>query len=106
MFVSAMSLTKFDNSQVIDMFTRTVTQQFEETFEEKPVEKEKSTFRSEEIADPVPELPEKPVHQQIIWRNVIGIGLLHLIAIRGFVTGYNLATVWTWVFSESDLFYQ
>lgn len=88
------------------MFTRTVTQQFEETFEEKPVEKEKSTFRPEEVADPVPELPEEPGHQQIIWQNVIGIGILHVIAVHGFVTGYNLASIWTWIFSESDFYSQ
>jgi len=39
-----------------------------------------------------------PAVQPLIWRNVIGIPVLHVIAIYLFVTRYNEAKFWTWIF--------
>lgn len=40
-----------------------------------------------------------PAVQPLIWRNVIGIPVLHVIAIYLFITRYNQAKLWTWIFS-------
>lgn len=39
-----------------------------------------------------------PAEQPLIWRNIIGIPALHVIAIYLFVTRYNEAKFWTWIF--------
>ncbi|KAM0731934.1 Acyl-CoA Delta-9 desaturase [Formica fusca] len=42
-----------------------------------------------------------PAEQPLIWRNIIGIPALHVIAIYLFVTRYNEAKFWTWIFEIS-----
>ncbi|XP_050446405.1 acyl-CoA Delta-9 desaturase-like [Cataglyphis hispanica] len=49
------------------------------------------------------ELPKEniPAEQPLIWRNVIGIPILHIISIYLFVTRYHEAKFWTWIFEIS-----
>ncbi|XP_070151665.1 (11Z)-hexadec-11-enoyl-CoA conjugase isoform X3 [Polyergus mexicanus] len=42
-----------------------------------------------------------PAEQPLIWRNIIGISALHVITIYLFVTRYNEAKFWTWIFEIS-----
>lgn len=70
------------------MYTTTVTRYEEKKEAEKDVE-------------PLPVPRERiPASQPIIWRNVIGIIVLHFLAVYGFVTGYRDAMFWTWIWSE------
>lgn len=70
------------------MYTTTVTRYEEKKEAEKDVE-------------PFPVPRERiPASQPIIWRNVIGIIVLHFLAVYGFVTGYRDAKFWTWIWSE------
>ncbi|XP_072753624.1 acyl-CoA Delta-9 desaturase [Anoplolepis gracilipes] len=39
-----------------------------------------------------------PAEQPLIWRNIIGILVLHVIAVYLFVTRYHEAKFWTWIF--------
>lgn len=68
------------------MYTSTVTQ-----FEEPP---KKATI--DLTAPPT----EAKAEQPLIWRNIIGIGILHTIAIYTFVTSAHEAKLWTWIFSK------
>ncbi|XP_011155500.1 (11Z)-hexadec-11-enoyl-CoA conjugase [Solenopsis invicta] len=40
-----------------------------------------------------------PAEQPLIWRNIIGIAALHVIAIYLFATRYHEAKLWTWIWS-------
>ena len=74
------------------MYTTTVTR-----YEEK-----KEADRTlENDVEPLPVPRERtPASQPIIWRNVIGIIVLHFLAVYGFVSGYRDAKFWTWIWSE------
>lgn len=62
----------------------------------------------EEDVEPVPLAGKRsPARLRIIWRNVIGIIVLHFLAVYGFVNGYRDAKLWTWIWSEyTILFYR
>ncbi|XP_046471035.1 stearoyl-CoA desaturase 5 [Neodiprion pinetum] len=71
------------------MYSSTVTQ-----FEEPPRKKS-----PEEIAaEPIP-LPPQSAEQPLIWRNVIAIAVLHIVAVYSFATRYHEAQLWTWLWS-------
>lgn len=75
------------------MYTTTVTQ-----YEEK---KEEAGRTLEKDVEPLPVPRERtPASQPIIWQNVIGIIVLHFLAVYGFVSGYRDAKFWTWIWSE------
>ncbi|KAF7990996.1 hypothetical protein HCN44_000801 [Aphidius gifuensis] len=72
------------------MYSSTITQ-FEEPVRKIPLD--------EIASEPIPLPKETSENQPLIWRNVIGIAVLHLIAINGFINGYRDAKLWTWIFS-------
>lgn len=64
-------------------------------------EDENASQAMEQDAEPFPLSAERtPARQQIIWRNVIGIIVLHFLAVYGFVSGYRDAKLWTWIWSK------
>nr|XP_033335355.1 (11Z)-hexadec-11-enoyl-CoA conjugase-like [Megalopta genalis] len=73
------------------MYCSTVTQ-----YEEK-----KKVDRSvDEDVEPFPVAREQTrVSQPIIWLNVIGIVVLHILPVYGFVTHYRDAKFWTWIWT-------
>lgn len=73
------------------MYSSTVTQ-FEEPPQKDPLD--------EVSAEPIALPKESSVIQPLIWRNVIGIAALHLMAINAFITSSQDAQLWTWIFSE------
>ncbi|CAK9815809.1 (11Z)-hexadec-11-enoyl-CoA conjugase [Anthophora quadrimaculata] len=74
------------------MYSSTVTQCEEE--------KKDASQRVEEDVEPLPLARKRaPTSQPIIWRNVIGIIVLHFLAIYGFVSGYRDAKLWTWIWN-------
>lgn len=82
------------------MYTTTVTTRHSE-------EKEENRTAEEDV-EPVPLAGKRsPARLRIIWRNVIGIIVLHFLAVYGFVNGYRDAKLWTWIWSEyTILFYR
>lgn len=40
-----------------------------------------------------------PAEQPLIWRNIIGLAILHATAIYMFATRYREAKFWTWIWS-------
>ncbi|XP_076394858.1 acyl-CoA Delta-9 desaturase [Megachile rotundata] len=73
------------------MYSSTVTQ-----YEEK----KNDNGKVEEDAEPLPLPTEKiPARQPIIWENVIGIIVLHFLAVYGFMNGYRDAKFWTWIWN-------
>lgn len=83
------------------MYTTTVTTRHSE-------EKKEENRTVEEDVEPVPLAGKRsPARLRIIWRNVIGIIVLHFLAVYGFVNGYRDAKLWTWIWSEyTILFYR
>lgn len=80
------------------MYTTTVTTRQSEE------EKKKDDNRTvEEDVEPVPLGERSPARLRIIWRNVIGIIVLHFLAVYGFVNGYRDAKLWTWIWSKYNL---
>lgn len=80
------------------MYTTTVTTRQSEE------EKKKDDNRTvEEDVEPVPLGERTPARLRIIWRNVIGIIVLHFLAVYGFVNGYRDAKLWTWIWSKYNL---
>ncbi|XP_028521409.1 acyl-CoA Delta-9 desaturase-like [Apis cerana] len=76
------------------MYTTTVTTRQSEE------EKKKDDNRTvEEDVEPVPLGERTPARLRIIWRNVIGIIVLHFLAVYGFVNGYRDAKLWTWIWN-------
>ena len=75
----------------VTMYTSTVTQ-----FEEPP----KKDLPVEEKDSEPEALPNEEGEQPLIWRNIIGIGILHVLAVYAFITSYQNAKFWTWIFSE------
>ncbi|XP_043249763.1 acyl-CoA Delta-9 desaturase-like [Colletes gigas] len=63
-------------------------------------EEKKDSQSAEEDAEPC-QLPKGQTleRQPIIWQNVIGIALLHFLAIYGFATGYRDGKFWTWIWT-------
>ena len=45
-------------------------------------------------------LPSEYAEQPLIWRNIIGIAILHILAVYSLITSYKEAKFWTWIFSE------
>ncbi|KAF3428451.1 hypothetical protein E2986_08871 [Frieseomelitta varia] len=73
------------------MYTTTVTQYEEKKEADRTLEKD---------VEPLPVPRERtPASQPIIWRNVIGIIVLHFLAVYGFVSGYRDAKFWTWIWN-------
>ncbi|XP_076686921.1 acyl-CoA Delta-9 desaturase isoform X2 [Andrena cerasifolii] len=73
------------------MYSSTVTQ-----FEDK----REASENTEEDVEPIQIRKEQiQAKQPIIWRNVIGIAVLHFLAIHGFASGYRDAKFWTWIWS-------
>ncbi|XP_008555201.1 acyl-CoA Delta-9 desaturase-like [Microplitis demolitor] len=72
------------------MYTSTVTQ-FEEPPKKKPV--------NEITVEPISAVDEPPAEQPLIWRNIIGILILHIFAFYSFATKCHEAKLWTWIFS-------
>ncbi|XP_017753411.1 PREDICTED: stearoyl-CoA desaturase 5-like [Eufriesea mexicana] len=63
-------------------------------------EDENASQAMEKDAEPFPLSAERtPAGQQIIWRNVIGIIVLHFLPVYGFVSGYRDAKLWTWIWT-------
>lgn len=54
----------------------------------------------EKDVEPLPLPVRTSASQRIIWRNVIGIIVLHFLAVYGFVSGYRDAKLWTWIWSK------
>lgn len=80
------------------MYTTTVTTQQEE--------KKGDSRTVEEDVEPVPLARERtPARLRIIWRNVIGIIVLHFLAVYGFVNGYRDAKLWTWIWSKYTILF-
>nr|XP_034186890.1 acyl-CoA Delta(11) desaturase-like isoform X1 [Osmia lignaria] len=73
------------------MYSSTVTQ-----YEEKKEVNGKVEVDVEPLALPA---EESSASQPIIWRNVIGIIVLHFLPVYGFVNGYRDAKFWTWIWS-------
>ncbi|XP_076248274.1 acyl-CoA Delta-9 desaturase [Calliopsis andreniformis] len=72
------------------MYSSTITQ-----YEEK-----KPPQSTEQDVEPTPIPKEQTLARQpIIWRNVIGITVLHFLAIYGLVTRYQDAKFWTWIWN-------
>ncbi|XP_025266114.1 (11Z)-hexadec-11-enoyl-CoA conjugase [Camponotus floridanus] len=64
----------------------------------------KLTLRTENGKNSILDQPPKeniPAVQPLIWRNIIAIPVLHIITIYLFVTRYNEAKFWTWIFTIS-----
>lgn len=75
------------------MYTTTVTTRHSE-------EKKEENRTVEEDVEPVPLAGKRsPARLRIIWRNVIGIIVLHFLAVYGFVNGYRDAKLWTWIWN-------
>ncbi|XP_063977669.1 acyl-CoA Delta-9 desaturase-like [Diachasmimorpha longicaudata] len=64
-------------------------------FEEPKPDKEPKEIASEPT--PLPSLAH--VKQPLIWRNIIGIAVLHILAVYLLATNWSIATMWTWIFS-------
>lgn len=80
------------------MYSSTITE-YEDADDKKRLRSEQAT---ENDADSILGQPPKgplPGEQPMIWRNVIGIAFLHVIAVYMFVTRYREAKFWTWVWS-------
>lgn len=81
------------------MYTTTVTTRHEEK------KKDDNHRKMEEDVEPVPLAGKRtPARLRIIWRNVIGIIVLHFLAVYGFVNGYRDAKLWTWIWSKYIVF--
>lgn len=81
------------------MYTTTVTTRHEEK------KKNDNHRKMEEDVEPVPLAGKRtPARLRIIWRNVIGIIVLHFLAVYGFVNGYRDAKLWTWIWSKYIVF--
>ncbi|XP_076753751.1 acyl-CoA Delta-9 desaturase [Xylocopa sonorina] len=64
------------------------------------VEKKDASQTAEDGGEPPRVLTERiPARQPIIWRNVIGIIVLHFLPVYGFVNGYRDAKLWTWIWT-------
>lgn len=50
------------------------------------------------VEDP-PQLQSQPAQQPLIWRNIFGIAVLHMLAVYAFAASYKEAKLWTWIFS-------
>ncbi|KAK1127953.1 hypothetical protein K0M31_003446 [Melipona bicolor] len=73
------------------MYTTTVTRYEEKKEADRTLEKD---------VEPLPVPRERtPASQPIIWQNVIGIIVLHFLAVYGFVSGYRDAKFWTWIWT-------
>ncbi|KAL7302848.1 hypothetical protein TKK_0004080 [Trichogramma kaykai] len=83
------------------MYSSVVTQQQYEVKEISAEAKEKPATTTECDSEPTPLPCNEEGTQPIIWRNVIGIALLHILTIRAFITGYDQATLATWIFTSS-----
>ncbi|OXU32084.1 hypothetical protein TSAR_007841 [Trichomalopsis sarcophagae] len=69
------------------MYSSTVTQ-----FEEAP-------NKVEEDSEPSPLPVKEEGEQPWIWRNIIGIAILHVLAVYSFATRYHEAKLGTWIFN-------
>lgn len=76
----------------LKMYSSTVTQFEDPPKKRLPVEEDSS---AEKIS-----LQDESGEQPLILRNVIGIGILHVLAVYSFYTSYKDAKFWTWIFSE------
>ncbi|KAK0092545.1 hypothetical protein PV326_001191 [Microctonus aethiopoides] len=74
----------------IIMYTSTVTQ-----FEEPP----KKSLSETIVTEHIPLQQEAEVKQPLIWRNIIGIAVLHVAAVTSFIMKSHEAHFWTWIFS-------
>lgn len=63
-------------------------------------EKKEANQTMEKDVEPLPLPVRTSASQRIIWRNVIGIIVLHFLAVYGFVSGYRDAKLWTWIWSK------
>ncbi|KOC64068.1 Stearoyl-CoA desaturase 5 [Habropoda laboriosa] len=67
---------------------------------EEEKKKDGSERTEEKDVEPFPLAGKRaPTSQPIIWRNVIGIIVLHFLAIYGFASGYRDAKLWSWVWN-------
>ena len=48
---------------------------------------------------------ESQAVQPLIWKNIIGIAILHFLAFYAFATSYKEAKFWTWIFSKFLIHY-
>ncbi|KAJ8674813.1 hypothetical protein QAD02_010599, partial [Eretmocerus hayati] len=74
------------------MCTTTITQQYEEI---------PKTIVEEEVSEPTQVPGEGKAEQPLIWRNIIGIAVLHLIAFHSLFFRSGEAKFWTWIFSAA-----
>ena len=54
-------------------------------------------------------VPEKVLYasdtvQPLLWKNIIGIAILHFLAFYAFATSYHEAKLWTWIFSKFEFY--
>ncbi|XP_011630342.1 (11Z)-hexadec-11-enoyl-CoA conjugase-like [Pogonomyrmex barbatus] len=78
------------------MYSSTITE-YEDNKNRKSVQPGTKNGRNSILDQPPKE--HIPAVQPLIWRNVIGIAVLHFVAIYLFVTRYHKATLWTWIWS-------
>ncbi|XP_014209579.1 acyl-CoA Delta(11) desaturase-like [Copidosoma floridanum] len=79
------------------MYSSTVTQ-YEEPRKDK-IEKIEEIEKSDEEPTQLP--CKEDGEQPLIWLNIIGIAVLHVLALYAFIFHYNLAKWQTWVFSSA-----
>lgn len=97
--MSISHLRRFDDVEnftvtAAGMYSSTVTQ-----FEEPP---RKKTPSEEVAAEPIP-LPPEPAEQPLIWRNIIALATLHVLAVYGLVSYWDQASFGTWLWGEFHL---
>lgn len=73
------------------MYSSTITQ-----YEEPPKKK-----ADEEASEPTPLPCKEEGEQPLIWRNILGIAVLHVLAFYSFFTRSHEAKLGTWIFSKS-----
>ncbi|XP_011499801.1 PREDICTED: acyl-CoA Delta(11) desaturase-like isoform X2 [Ceratosolen solmsi marchali] len=73
------------------MYSSTVTE-----YQEPPKKKVE-----EQASEPSPLPCKEEGKQPLIWFNIIGIGILHILALHAFFTKYHEAKFWTWIFSPA-----